>query len=159
CQASSEQFQQRTDSLLLCNGRLGPFAVTVLPIALARRAPLLHWVEAGSVASGLLSRKCSALVHVGGFAAEEEVGARRREESNRFGVFAEPSLVLRASRNDHDVPRAADALFAAEAKLHLALEHPHDLFIFVSVRLNMDASPDAPPYEHSLITGENAAAD
>src|SRR6516162_1937547 len=41
----------------------------------------------------------------------------------------------------------------------ITLEHPHDLFIFVSVRLNMDASPDAPPYEHSLITGENAAAD
>src|SRR6516162_5723716 len=31
--------------------------------------------------------------------------------------------------------------------------------ICVSVRLNMDASPDAPPHEHSLITGENAAAD
>jgi hypothetical protein len=27
------------------------------------------------------------------------------------------------------------------------------------VRLNMDAGPDAPPYEHPLITGENPAAD
>jgi hypothetical protein len=27
------------------------------------------------------------------------------------------------------------------------------------VRLDMDASPDAPPYDHSLVTGENAAAD
>jgi hypothetical protein len=41
----------------------------------------------------------------------------------------------------------------------LALEHPHDLLICVTVRLNMHAGPDAPPYEHPLITGENAAAD
>jgi len=33
------------------------------------------------------------------------------------------------------------------------------LFICVTVRLNMDAGPDAPPYEHPLIAGENAAAD
>src|SRR5262249_8952701 len=102
---------------------------------------------------------CSTFADVGGFSAGEEGGAPKREEINHFRGFAEPSLVLRASPNDHDVARAADALFAAEAELHLALEHPHDLFIFVSVRLNMDASPDAPPYEHSLITGENAAAD
>src|SRR5215471_20085447 len=36
----------------------------------------------------------------------------------------EPSLVLRTSRNDDDVALAADPLFAAEAELHLALEHP-----------------------------------
>jgi len=29
----------------------------------------------------------------------------------------------------------------------------------MTVRLNMDAGLDAPPYEHFLITGENAAAD
>ena len=57
------------------------------------------------------------------------------------------------------VALAADPLFAPEAELHLALEHPHDLFICMIVRLNMDAGPDAPPYDHSLITGENAAAD
>jgi hypothetical protein len=34
-----------------------------------------------------------------------------------------------------------------------------DLLICVTVRLNMHAGPDAPPYEHPLITGENAAAD
>jgi hypothetical protein len=27
------------------------------------------------------------------------------------------------------------------------------------MRLDMDAGLDAPPYDHSLITGENAAAD
>jgi hypothetical protein len=57
------------------------------------------------------------------------------------------------------VARAADTLFAAEAKRHLALAHPRDLLICVAVRLDMDASPDAPPYEHPLITGENATAD
>ena len=70
CQASAEHFQQCAEFLPLRNRGLGPLAVTVLPIPLASRAPLLHWVEAGSVASGLLSRKCSTLVHVGGFAAE-----------------------------------------------------------------------------------------
>jgi hypothetical protein len=47
--------------------------------------------------------------------------------------------VLRTSRNDHDVALAADPLVAAEAKLHLAFEHPHDLLICVTVRLDMDA--------------------
>jgi hypothetical protein len=32
--------------------------------------------------------------------------------------------VLRTGWNDHDVARATDPLFAAEAELHLALEHP-----------------------------------
>jgi hypothetical protein len=58
-----------------------------------------------------------------------------------------------------NVALAADPLFAAEAELHLALEHPHDLLICVTVRLDMDAGSDAPPYDHPLITGENAAGD
>jgi hypothetical protein len=29
----------------------------------------------------------------------------------------------------------------------------------VTVRLDVDASPDAPPYDHSSVAGENAAAD
>src|SRR6516162_10406649 len=102
---------------------------------------------------------CSAFAHVGGFAADQEVVARRCEEIDHLGVFAEPCLVLSTSRNDHDVARPADPLFASKVKLHLALEHPHDLLIWVTVRLDMDAGPDAPPYDHPLITRENAAAD
>src|SRR6266487_5835890 len=102
---------------------------------------------------------CSAFAHVGGFAAEEEVVARRREEIDHLAVFAEPCLVLGTSRNDHNVTLAADPLFTAEAELHFALEHPRDLLICVTVRLDMDASPDAPPYDHPLVAGENASAD
>src|SRR5262245_963308 len=102
---------------------------------------------------------CSAFAYVGGFAADEEVVARRREEIDYLGVFAEPYLVLCTSRNDDNVTLAADPLFTAEAELHLALEHPHDLLIWVTVRLDMDASPDPPPYDHPLVAGENAAAD
>jgi len=58
-----------------------------------------------------------------------------------LSVFAEPTL--RTSRNDRDVARAADPLFGAEAELHLALEHPNDLLICVTVRLDMDAAPIA----------------
>jgi hypothetical protein len=47
--------------------------------------------------------------------------------------------VPHTSRNDHDVALPADPLFAAEAELHLALEHPHDLLICVTVRLGTDA--------------------
>jgi len=97
--------------------------------------------------------QCSAFAHVGGFAANQEVVARRREEVDHLGVFAEPCLVFRTSRNDHDIARAADPLFGAEAELHLALEHPRDLFICVTVRLNMDAGPYAPADKHPLITG------
>jgi hypothetical protein len=57
-------------------------------------------------------------------------------------VFVEPSLVLlRTSRIDHDVARAADPLFGAEAELHLALEHPNDLLICVKVRLDIGRRP------------------
>jgi hypothetical protein len=54
------------------------------------------------------------------------------------------------------VALATDPLFAAEAKLHLAPKHPHDLLICVTVRLDMDAGPDAPPYDHRLLAGEDA---
>ena len=56
---------------------------------------------------------CSAFAHVGGFAAEQEVVALRRKEIDHLGVFAEPCLVLRTSRNDDDVTLAADPPFAA----------------------------------------------
>src|SRR5262249_8461352 len=101
---------------------------------------------------------CSTFAHVGGFAAEQGVVARRREEIDHLGVIAEPCLVFCTSRNHDDVALAADPLFAAEAELHLAFEHPHDLLISVTVRLDMDAGPDAPPYDHPLVAGENAAA-
>jgi YspA, cpYpsA-related SLOG family len=44
---------------------------------------------------------------------------------------------LRTSRIDHDVARAADPLFGAEAELHLALEHPNDLLICVTVAMKV----------------------
>jgi len=59
--------------------------------------------------------------------------------------------VLRTSRN----ALAADPLLAAEAELHLAFEYPHDLLICVTMRLDMDAGPYAPP----LVAGDNATAD
>jgi len=102
---------------------------------------------------------CLAPAHVGGFAAEEEVVARRSEEIDHLGVFAESCLVLCTSRHDDDVTLAADPLFAAEAELHFALEHPRDRLIWATVRLDMDASPDTPPCNHPLVAGENAAAD
>src|SRR5262245_21164123 len=37
CQASTEHFEQCAEFALLCNRGLGPLAVTVLPIPLARR--------------------------------------------------------------------------------------------------------------------------
>jgi hypothetical protein len=78
---------------------------------------------------------------------EPEIAALHDGAVGHLGVFVEPSLVLlRTSRNDHDVARAADPLFGAEAELHLALEHPNDLLICVPVRLDMDAP--APPDDH-----------
>jgi hypothetical protein len=37
--------------------------------------------------------------------------------------------------------------------------HPHDLLIGVTVWLDMNAGPDAPPNHHPLIARENAAAE
>ena len=69
-----------------------------------------------------------------GLAAPQEVLTRRCEEIDHLGMFAEPCLVLRTSRNDHNVAWATNPLFAAKPELHLALEHPHDLLIWVTVR-------------------------
>jgi hypothetical protein len=68
-------------------------------------------------------------------------------------IFGKPCLVLRTSRNDHNVAGAADPLFAAEAELHFAFEHPHDLLVCVAVRLHMSPSLDL------LVARQNAAAD
>jgi murein endopeptidase len=71
---------------------------------------------------------------------EPEIAALDDGAVDHLGVFVEPSLVLlRTSRNDHDVARSADPLFGAEAEFHLALELPNDLLICVPVRLDMDA--------------------
>ena len=40
--------------------------------------------------------------------------------------------MLRISRNDHDVALAADPLFAAEAEVDLALQHPRAQLIYVT---------------------------
>jgi len=91
---------------------------------------------------------------------EPEIAALHDGAVDHLGVIVEPSLVLlRTSRIDHVFARAADPLFGAEAELHLALVHLNDRLICVTVRLDMDAGPDAPPYDHPLITGENTAAD
>ena len=62
-----------------------------------------------------------AFTHVGGFAAEQEVVARRREKIDYLGVFAEPCFVLRACWNDHDIAAHTDSLLIAEAELILPL--------------------------------------
>ena len=91
---------------------------------------------------------------------EPEIAALHDGAVDHLGVVVEPRLVLlRTFRIDHVFARAADPLFGAEAELHLALEHPNDLLICVTVRLDMDAGPDAPPHDHPLVTRENAAAD
>src|SRR5262245_16272150 len=150
-----------------CSGSAshGSNHLNVTPVVIRRALSRALPEDAGSH-SNLSARRntrvgwcCFAIAHIGGSAAGEEVVARRGEEIDHLGVLAEPCLVLRTSWDDHDITWAADPLFGAEAELHLSLEHPHNLLVCMTVRLNMDASLDAPPYEHSLITGENAAAD
>ena len=69
---------------------------------------------------------------------EPEIAALHDGAVGHLGVFVEPSLVLlRTFRNDQDVARAADPLFGAEAELHLALEHPNDLLICVTVAMKV----------------------
>jgi hypothetical protein len=73
---------------------------------------------------------CLAFAHVAGFATQQKVLTRRCEEIDHLGIFAEPCLVLRTSRNDHNVAGAADPLFAAEAELHFALLSIHTICSF-----------------------------
>ena len=65
---------------------------------------------------------------------EPEIAALYDGAVDHLGVFVKRRLVLlRTSRIDHDVARAAASLFGVEAKFHLALEHPNDLLISVTV--------------------------
>ena len=53
---------------------------------------------------------------------EPEIAALDDDAVDHLGVFVEPSLVLlRTSRIDHDVARAADPLFGAERNSILPL--------------------------------------
>ena len=61
---------------------------------------------------------------------EPEIAALHDGAVDHLGVIVEPSLVLLRSR-------AADALFGAEAELHLALEHPNDLPICLTVAMKV----------------------
>src|SRR6516225_4616790 len=102
---------------------------------------------------------CSAFAHVGGLPPSRKSsrgGAKKSITSVSSRNHASCSVPPGMTTTSH-LP--ADPLFAAEAEFHLAFEHPHDLLICVTVRLDMDAGPDAPPYDHSLVAGENAAAD
>lgn len=84
---------------------------------------------------------------------EPEIAALDDGAVDHLGVFVEPSLVLlRTSRNDHDVARAADLLFGAGAELHLALEHPNDL---QRPQCNSLSGPPAPPAPRLETRGPN----
>src|SRR5262249_36009638 len=134
-------FEMPRHSRIYC--RLGPNFIKDWPLsgALRRRSELFNFRSCRRVCRQLKSRHAEA----------------RKNRSPRCLHGTTP--VLRTSRNDHHIALAADPLFGAEAELHLALEHPHDLLIWVTVRLDMDTDPDAPPYNHPLVARKNAAAD
>ena len=63
---------------------------------------------------------CSGFAHIGGFATDQEIVARRRKEIDHFSIFAKPCLMFRATRNDHDIALAADSMFGAKVELSVA---------------------------------------
>jgi len=67
--------------------------------------------------------------------------------------------MLYTPRNDHDVARLQTRCSLPRRNSIFPFEHPDDLLIGVTVRLDMDTGPDAPPYDHPLAAGEDAAAD
>jgi hypothetical protein len=119
----------------------------------------LHRLGLSEYSSARMVAGLAIFAHVGRFPPEQEFGTRRGEEIDHLGIFAKPGVMLCTSPNDHDVALAADPLFAAEAELHLPLQHSDDLLIGVTVRPDMDTGPDTPPYDHALAAGEDAAAD
>ena len=52
-------------------------------------------------------------------------------------------MLLRTPGMTTTSPGPQTPLFGAEAKLHLAVEHPNDLLICVTMRLDIDAAPIA----------------
>ena len=100
---------QSTSRFRLSDSKRVATVATSKPPHLSLHEPLPEWSDLFSL------RSCS------GFAAEQAVVARGCEEIDHLGVVAEPGLVLRTSRNDHEVALAADPLFGAKAELHFAL--------------------------------------
>jgi hypothetical protein len=84
CQASAEQFQQCAEFPLLPNRGLGPLAVTVLPIPLARRAAATACAAVQSTAS--LFRRWRPAVRLWG--AKSRIGEPARRDTRRLA----PSL-------------------------------------------------------------------
>src|SRR5262245_7166322 len=95
--------------------------------------------------------------HIAGLAAGEKIGTRRREDVDHLGVLVEPALVLDAARDHHDVARPAHAALVADAELHAAFEHPHDLLVGVLMGFHMHARLHAPPHDHALLAGYDPA--
>src|SRR6266567_8839482 len=115
---SSRNFDLRLVSIRFCYCSFAPGTPPPHGVRASRqdqRAAIAEAFAQSSPRHGVAATVCSAFAHVSGSAAEQEVVARRREEINHLGVFAEPCLVLRTSRNDHNLTLAADPLFAAEA--------------------------------------------
>src|SRR5262249_15881161 len=48
---------------------------------------------------------------------------------------------------------------AADAEIHLALEHPDDLLVRMPVRTGVRARLDFPPHDHSMLSRNDAALD
>jgi len=74
-------------------------------------------------------------------------------------VLGKPRFVLDAARNQAQVAGTTDPLVAAEAKLHLALEHPEDLLVRMLVSGRVRACLHRPPHDHFLVAGQDAARD
>ena len=118
CQAGAEHFQQCAEFALLCNRGLGPLAVTVLPIPLARRAAAITCAVRASVRANRARGSSDGLIVVAGKSISAShcpqrktpaLGARvSRRMGEGLGAGGHPTGVARLTPRRPPVPCLRD---------------------------------------------------
>src|SRR5947209_4785567 len=86
----------------------------------------------------------------------EKIFTRWREDVHDLGVFGEKTFVLDVAGNNCNIAPDHRTPLAADAEIHLALEHPNDLLVRMLMRTGMRARLDFPPHDHSMLPRKDA---
>ena len=90
-------------------------------------------------------------------AARQKILARRCEYIDQLTVLVAPSFVLGAAGDYDDAPRFEHAALLIDAKFHLALEHPNELFVWMRMSGHMRSRSYLPPHHHALLASYHPA--
>src|SRR5262249_18416407 len=77
----------------------------------------------------------------------EKIFTRGGEDAHDLGVLGKKPFVLDVAGNNGNIAPDHRTPLVAEAKIHLALEHPNDLLVRMLMRTSMRPRLDFPPHD------------